>query len=476
MSRDLDQLLQECLSGLDAGLTPEECLSAWPQSRDQLEPMLRQALLLRMAFAASPREEFRQRARQKLMFAAGREARQAFSSQPDERFVQRARERFLSAAGASAQESLRNVPPPRLAFWINARRRLLEAASRRPVVPAPRPMALAFRTSLSAAIVVLAMAVAGLAYFAAQPAGTSVSAQFAALEQQVGQLEELAASGEAVPATALVDTSRASAALAEKVSESSQASLAQGLTDLIERQQALKDRVETNAPEPPPALKEVGQLLNQAQVKIQAARADTPTSLLSQPTAATTGTVSPAATDTQPSPTVAASAQASATSTPAPLGPNDIARRRLPDDRTHDIDWVELSTLQFRITIPASWQIAGISFDSNGIGHLESPNVVVLAPKNTTIVINVNSGSIVALINGVQETLRATTASGAATMNVEDLLRKAEPVALELSYMLQSVAHAAPAPTPTPSPTASPTATETPTVTPSPPPSATPSP
>jgi hypothetical protein len=59
VSRDIQQQLQECLDGFDGGLTPEECLSAYPRARAELEPLFRQALSLRVAFAASPKPELR---------------------------------------------------------------------------------------------------------------------------------------------------------------------------------------------------------------------------------------------------------------------------------------------------------------------------------------------------------------------------------------------------------------------------------
>ena len=84
MSREqIEHLLQECLEGFDAGLSPEECLSAYPHVRAELEPMFRQALSLRFAFAASPSEEFKRRGRESLMFHAGREVSQSLSKEPD---------------------------------------------------------------------------------------------------------------------------------------------------------------------------------------------------------------------------------------------------------------------------------------------------------------------------------------------------------------------------------------------------------
>ena len=104
MSREqIEHLLQECLEGFDAGLSPEECLSAYPHVRAELEPMFRQALSLRFAYAASPSEEFKRRGREALLFHAGRDVAQALSKEPDDDFVMDARQRFLNAAGAHAR-------------------------------------------------------------------------------------------------------------------------------------------------------------------------------------------------------------------------------------------------------------------------------------------------------------------------------------------------------------------------------------
>lgn len=50
-----DEILRACLAALDAGLTPEETLAVWPEQRDEIEPLLRQALLLRVLAARRER-------------------------------------------------------------------------------------------------------------------------------------------------------------------------------------------------------------------------------------------------------------------------------------------------------------------------------------------------------------------------------------------------------------------------------------
>jgi hypothetical protein len=65
-------------------MTPDECLSAFPEQRSVLEPLLRQALTLRMSYASAPSERFMARAKESLMFAAGRDVVAAMSVEPNE--------------------------------------------------------------------------------------------------------------------------------------------------------------------------------------------------------------------------------------------------------------------------------------------------------------------------------------------------------------------------------------------------------
>src|SRR5262249_33164447 len=149
----------------------------------ELEPMLRQALALRCAFAASPDPAYRERTKEKLLFVAGREAIQAYDATPSEDFVGNARERLLESAGRRSQEALRAIPPPRLPFWANARRRLLAAATepgpqRRPA-PAFGPIGM--RPALAGAFAALVLLVSTFTFLNSQGgrSASSVNDDFA---------------------------------------------------------------------------------------------------------------------------------------------------------------------------------------------------------------------------------------------------------------------------------------------------------
>ena len=54
-SKHIEELLQQCIAAFDSGISPEECLGMFPAQRAELEPLFRQAISLRVAFAAAPR-------------------------------------------------------------------------------------------------------------------------------------------------------------------------------------------------------------------------------------------------------------------------------------------------------------------------------------------------------------------------------------------------------------------------------------
>jgi hypothetical protein len=468
MTRGTEQLLQECLLALDQGLTPEECLSAWPERRGELEPLLRQAMLLRVAYAARPAPEFRFRARESLMFMAGREARQALAAQPNEAFLRRTRQRVLSAAGAAAQESLRAVPPPRLPFWSNARRRLLEAAAA--PRPAPRPAyggVLAFRGALSAAVLVLAVAVAGLAYFTVQRPEPSIGAQLASIDQQLREVEEQASAGQPVAPEQIAAVTSKLVSVADKVSANPvQAPAAK---ELIDRTQVLAQQVGDT---------QSAAKLNDAEVKISAAGIASPITpvVQVQPTVATN--LAPAgSTPSAPaaaSPTAAAPAPtgtAAAVVALPPLGPGDIRLRPAVGDVTAGLNWALLETSTYRVLVPTSWSVNGVQFDANGVGKLDIQRITIIAPEGLFLNINLNSGEINGLTSdGTQLALREETSQGGERMSVVELVGRVPALAIPLDHLLSSVVHSLP----TPVPTATSTATQT--STPPPAPTGTPTP
>jgi hypothetical protein len=472
MSADIERMLEECLAGLDAGLTPDECLSAWPESSAELEPLLRQAMLLQLAYAANPDAAFRERTREKLMFMAGREARQALAANPEPAFVAGARARLLNAAGASARETLRSVPPPRLAFWLNARRRLLEAAAAHSPRPVGRSPVLAFRTALSGAVVALVIAVAGLAYFASQPHTQSVSAELAAIEQQLREVEQQTNSGNPEAVYKLVDLSRRISVVAQDVP----APLAPKTNQIIEQSKQLASKVTVDPVVQPDAaqqVQEAQQQLDQAQ-RLLAARADAFTpSALAQATAAVPtapATLAPQTTATPAPPassTPTASSPAPTTAPLATLGPNQVRIRPLAGDSTAGLNWVLLETNDFQIAIPANWTITGLHFDANGVATLEISRLRIEDTGVMIVNVDISTGEIQTIVgDGPALVLRAKTVLGGKRIDVNTLISAAPTVAAELNHMLDSVVHVLPTPTPTASPSS----------TPPPPPAVTPTP
>lgn len=459
MSKErLNGLLNQCLLAHDAGLTPDECLSAWPEHRAQLEPLLRQALRLRMAFTASPREDFRAALHEKVMFAAGREVRQALVVNPDSAFLVRTRNRLRYAAGASAQEALRSVPPPKLAFWTNARRRLLEAASSQTRRPAGRPMAMAMRSGLSAAVVVLALVVVGLAYATSQSRAPSAKAELASIEQQVQRVEQQVAAGAPAPAETVLDLSRRSASLADKQPTGP---VAEKLTSVIDRQQAIVSQASAASASPPPALQEAQQHLQQAEGRLAAARAPD-----SSPPLSTQPTVAPA-TGSQPLATAASGSASSPApaATAVPLAPGQVRFSPLPNDTTFGVSWIELTAASFHVAIPAGWTPVGLTPNAQGVVTPESSLVRIDNLPAVILFLNITNGEINALADGQNLNLRERGATGR-SISVAELVAKASPVASELSHVLESFVWTLPVPTPTTPATPATTATPPPSPTP----------
>jgi hypothetical protein len=449
MSKRIEALMHECLAGIDAGLTPEECLSAWPERRDELEPLLRQALLLRVAFAAKPSQEFRERARSSMMFAAGREARQAFATEPDRHFVETTRQRLLNAAGAAAQESLRAVPPPRLAFWLNARRRLLDTASGGPIV-APRSMGYAMRMGFSAAaVLLLAITVAGMAYFTSQSARPTVGQELASLDEQMDRLEQRKEAGVPVAPEVHLQLAQRIAGVAEKIGpdQTQSAVVAQ---ELIERQK----KIAADSPVAPQVEAQLAPVEERV-VRIAAAQVQA-TLPPTRPAASATPDGSPV-TSAAAAPT--ATQQAEPAATLEPLEPGQARLRLLPGDNA----WSEFSTVDFTIQLPTSWTISGPSFGANGLTLLETNWVIVNGP-GVTLRVNVGSSEIQAVIDGQLAFLRSEDGD---RILAPDLLALAGGErAVIINRILDSVEYT-PA-TPTPAPTGTPTRRPAPTATPRP--------
>jgi hypothetical protein len=397
MSRRIHQLLQECLEAYDSGLSPDDCLARYPESRAQLEPLLRQAISMRVAFAATPRAEFRSSAKEALMFAAGRDLRDAFQAEPDPAFKNLARYRLMQAAGSGVQEALRDVPPPRLPFWVNARRRFLQASAR----PRPRPKApsggeFALRASLSLAMVLLAVALGAVLYLA-ETTSPSAAQQLAKLEQQIDSIEHRARTGQPVKGTELAQLSRKTSELASRVSP--EAPEARRLAELIDRQKEVvsQARVEqATAPE-----------LAQAQANLDEAQEIVVATI-----------VTPAA----PSPTPAATQTARASPTPAvtppstpPLSDNEVLIRPDPTDTFLGLAWRTVESNKLSLVLPADWPLIGAQTNEQGLALLSGSTFRVSVPGDTpmTMTVDISTGRVDATINGRPVVLRGAGVNGA---------------------------------------------------------------
>ncbi len=430
----IEQMLQDCLDGYEGGLTPEECLSAYNGDRATLEPLLRQALSLRVAYANSPSEEFRGEARAKLMFAAGQDVSLALTSEPDPEFVASARSRFLNAAGATAQEALRDVPPPRLAFWVNARRRLLETAA------APRPsrrFAIAMRYGLSAAVVVIALAVATLAPFSGN-SPHSADAELAVLEQQITNLEKQTSAGQQVSASELLGVTRRLNAIADTLEDEPRLARAEKLEGLATRSEALSQTGPENSD-----LAQAQEELDEAQEKLRIFAASV-TALATQ----TTALVSPAG--LAGSPTASATEKPSPTPTREPVARGQV-RKTLSDDDTYGLDWLRVSTSNVSFLVPDGWRLINISEDGNGVLTLDSPVIGIDTggEPSVIIIISPTTGNANVLIKGNSVTLRAAGLNGD-TIAPDLLIAAAElegvdnEVALALHHFVLSITVSAP--------------------------------
>lgn len=494
MSRDrIDDLLQECLAAYDAGVSPADCLSAFPERRDELEPLFRQALSLRMAYTATPDEEFRTSARERLLFAAGREVTQAFASQPKPEFTNqlrqkllfaagkdvtealaanpnddfyfRARAHLLEAGGASAQEALRAVPPPRLPFWSNARRRLLEAASMPRPRPKPyatvRPMALG---GLSAAAVVLAVVFATFAYIATQSNPTSVSADIAQLEQELREVEQQAAMGKIIPPSLIMELSTKTTQILDKASSDPAAPATDlvKLQEIINRQQQVVANASTQTAQP--ELVQAQATLNQAEARITAARVESPTAVpttqaaVIPPEATATATAVPATSTHRPQVTGTPSPVATA----VPPRGSEVRVALLPSDNTLDLAWAEVKTAEVRFLMPSSCSL-NTTTNSEGISIVETNNLIATCTNpNLRVFVNIKAGEFSAIVNnGPSFTLRTEGPEGKAA-SADDIDAKAGSGAPVLRHLVESIELTGSLAKPTPTPIASPTATSTP--------------
>ena len=397
-SKHLEELLQQCIAAFDAGTSPEECLNAFPAQRAELEPLFRQAISLRVAFAASPRAEFRQRTRERVLFMAGRDVTAALSARPDPEFIKDARQRFIRAAGAEAQEALRAVPPPRMPFWANTRRRLLERAAEptrapqtaRPVFGFP-----AVRAGLSMAVVALVMAIGLFVYsMGTEKTATPTNAQLEQLEHNLADLQAAHDAGRLDP-----DKLTQGTAQVVQIGQQQQQSAAvvEKLPDLISKQQRIVQAAANEGILSPEVAQAQSQQLQEAQAKAElrlaAARADDPTA--TPPAAAPTNTAVSGATVLTP----IATSTPTAVVTPPPADSRRCCRPiriTASADNTSNKTWktIELENMSFNV--PSSWSfIGGIQLDEGdlGFGVIDLSNLNLKTDDGSTVQVRITTAA-----------------------------------------------------------------------------------
>ena len=432
------------------------------RARTELESLFRQALSLRMAYASLPRPEFRFQAREKLLFAAGRDVTQALSSEPDAEFVRTTRQRLLNRAGASAQEALRDVPPPRLPFWVNARRRLIETASTTPPRPAPR-MPVGLRTALSAAVIVLAVAIAGAGFFlqnstATGPSRAATAADLNYLLQQVTSAEQQQADGQTISSSLLDDLASRTIKLAENY-ETADPELKATLPDLIERQ---KDLAAAAVPDDTVAAAQAR--LQEADDKVSGVGSPETTSTAVTTASAATSpqtaepTVQPAATLEVPKVVIA---------TPQDVAAGHLVFQYDPSVTDFGLRWYRVTTSTMTFAIPESWSITGTTVDASGLAVLPSDYIFVQTDvAGLPLVISTVDGQVNTGANGQQYTLRSGGTAGSVldAATLQQVTGGADNTASLYKMLTTITLAAAPVPTPAATSTAtpSPTATATP--------------
>lgn len=437
-SSSIDGLLQDCLAAYESGLSPEACLARFPMHRDELEPLLRQAIALRVAYASEPREEFRSAARERMLFSTGRDVEAAFTATPDPAFVERTRDRVLEAAGASIRETLSDVPPPRLPFWANCRRRLLEAASRPRPRPQPQPRraaaagsGLVLRAGLSAAVITIAI-FAGVMVMLLDTGTPSANAQLAELEQQIREIEEKARSGETIRAGQLQELAEKTSLLAGRVDPT--APEARRLADLIDRQMLVVPQVKVE-PAAVIVLAQAQEQLTQADVKVAADGTSAATAANSTPnsTSTTAATPTPASTSTpRPTPTQAA------------LRDDQVQVSPYMTDEQGRA-WNEVRTNKVKFIVPSDWKLAGVQRDEQGVASLPSGILGITIERDPLIVMNVDlaAGRVSAFIQQQNVELRGAGVAGKVLTMSELLSLTDNDTAAQLSRFLTSIEVAA---------------------------------
>jgi hypothetical protein len=266
--------------------------------------------------------------------------------------------------------------------------------------------------------------VATLGFFiASDPAGgpgaRSASANIDYIEEQLDQIERQNAQGIKPPSEVLVELTNLTTSLSNQVAAGElDAPVAARLPALIERQQdAVSAAVVTSAQTAEPELLEAAQKLSEAGNVVAAAVAE-PTNTSVAVAVAPTATSTPKPAATKPAATAVATATTEPSGPTAPVKPADLEPGQVlvqadVTDKTYatpsnPLPWVRVTTTDLTFVIAADWEITNITTDDEGLAIVESSRLNILTPNSavTALSINLKTGEVIALINGVPVTLR----------------------------------------------------------------------
>lgn len=286
-----------------------------------------------------------------------------------------------------------------------------------------RGSVLVLRAGLSAAVVVLAVAAAGFALFA-NGNTPSADAQLAILEERTQNLIRQAQAGGDVSEGELLELTARTNALAERLDDSPSSPLTQRIDAVISKQREVLSRAAA-AGVSPPVLAQAQQQVNQAEEKLRAATPEQPPA---QSAAASQPASSPSPVPDTPTPRPSPTSTPAASPTPVELEDDQILVTVDRSDDLYGMSWQDVRTAKVSLTAPASWTLVGVTLSPSGLATLPSPHIVGFSlgpPSNVVVLVYMDTGRVVSVINGKQEVLRTDGRSGRA-LGAEEILKLTE--------------------------------------------------
>jgi hypothetical protein len=494
-----DQHLSECLESLSSGRrTLEQCLAAYPEEAERLEPLLRTALLVGGALSQKPRPEFVAAARERFLRVTTQKLREALAVEPRPSFVAAARRRFLEAAQQMASVGRgRAWPFPRA---------LRPSFPARALVASACALSLLFVGFGSFAVVTSGDTVPGdwrypvkratedvrqrLAF--SEDARRSLKVEFT--EERLYEIETLAGEGRPIGSGLLSDLKGNTSSLAKSLDTTRwNADDALEVADLTKRQQQVLDDVEPLVkPEAQQELAEAKAASKEAHVKAAQAyaialmeerngrtvvSAPTKAAATSEATEAPPGvlaspedeepfqTPAPGETVAGPSPEPTSPPQPAVT----PI-PGRVMRLAVPGDQSGGLTWDRIIIDRFSVEVPSEasgWHLMGLDFGADD--ETEAPVLlrVINADGTAIIVLNPRNGDTYwyQYVDGYFEQFIVRLATGSTAWQAdEEAITSFYPSnAAIILHVIESI-DIQPPPTPTPVPTETPLPPETPTV------------